>query len=579
MRDLDIALNWDNVWWNSEQRKWYKSGSELDWSEFIIKQSKKYSCPLIDALQITIHGESKGLCTSNKGKGFAGQTALRAHMDKLHAGVSTKNAKRKKASEGGGDSRGISSDGGSGSRPTASVQGGGGKRSRSEIVAFTATTAVGGCSSDGTCLWGVQGTSLKPSSSSPQHVTIGDGSYDAINKHADHPNAADHKLVVHGRIYCTGVDNPSDERLKIELDSDGRSALAEICQIKIKRWLYKPEIATQLGLPAGVQLGPFAQELEKIIPEAVRVAGDLKLDVAVMDEKGNLVNEIKDFLVVDYQRLAVMNIEATQDINALTVLLQEQIGTVTSKVDDIDRRLTQKEVHDMGVGYRIDLLAAATEGSMQFQDVAFRFIGSAFAPVGAAGLFVILCVFWHSYLPRSLHFADVADHDIFRDLLFGTWKWEYPWGVPIFLMSSHVGILVQVWVVMANVWDPKIRGTPPPVIWGGGSIGARILGIYLVVPPFACMLFCLTMETIGMDWQELWVEYQTDAESRDVMRRGVIFILALCLIVAKLVSCTFSAEYDERVKRYWRYIFHGTLSQEEMRHLDALADGMIEEHV
>jgi hypothetical protein len=180
-----------------------------------------------------------------------------------------------------------------------------------------------------------------------QKVTIGDRLQAGIVvgasfPHGQHPppdpsGAApgSHKLVVHGRIYCTGVDTPSDERVKIEVRSSlggaGRSALAKICGITIKEWLYKPEIAEQLGLPAGVQLGPFAQELQKIIPEAVRIAGDLMLDMSVTDEKGNVVNEIKDFLVVDYQRLSVMTLQATQELSAVIELLIEKLTRLASE--------------------------------------------------------------------------------------------------------------------------------------------------------------------------------------------------------------------------------------------------------
>ena len=174
---------------------------------------------------------------------------------------------------------------------------------------------------DGECLWEVRdtllGSTLTPSAAAPAHVTIGGAALSQVDREDVElrRHEHDHTLVVHGRIYCTGVDNPSDERLKIDLGSGGRSALAKICQVKIRQWLYKPEIAAQLGLPSGVQLGPFAQELQRIIPEAVSVAGDLKLDVAVRDASGTLVNEIKDFLVVDYQRLATMTLEATMTQN------------------------------------------------------------------------------------------------------------------------------------------------------------------------------------------------------------------------------------------------------------------------
>jgi hypothetical protein len=138
-----------------------------------------------------------------------------------------------------------------------------------------------------------------------------------------------HNLMVHGRMYCTNIDNPSDARLKIPilLEPKGRSALANICQISIKRWLYKPEIAKQLGLPTGAQLGPFAQELQKIIPEAVTIAGDIKLEVAVQDLNGNMVDVIEDFLVVDYQRLFVENIQATQQLHGVTQRLEKEQAT------------------------------------------------------------------------------------------------------------------------------------------------------------------------------------------------------------------------------------------------------------
>jgi hypothetical protein len=141
-----------------------------------------------------------------------------------------------------------------------------------------------------------------------------------------------------GRIYCTGVGSPSDKQAKIELDGDGRSALAGICQTKIKRWLCTPDIAKQLGLSASAKLDPFADALQKVLPVATMITGDLKLDLSVRDPEGNLVNEIKDFLVVAYHQLSAMNAHAGGELNSLTSCLLQR----HAELDDEFRQFCEK---------------------------------------------------------------------------------------------------------------------------------------------------------------------------------------------------------------------------------------------
>jgi predicted nucleotidyltransferase len=207
--------------------------------------------------------------------------------------------------------------------------------------------AVGGTVDKSGCLWKVLENTLTPADGAPQCITIGTSTIATADEYSLPINAASHTLVVHGRIYCTGVDNASDERIKNELDSEGRSALAAICQIKIKRWLYKPEISKQLGLPEDVQIGPFAQELQKVIPEAVRIAGDLKLDVSLTDGHGNTLDEIKGFLVVDYKQLSMMNIKAVQELNTVTVQLREKHTEVETEYWQF-REETQRKFDEVG---------------------------------------------------------------------------------------------------------------------------------------------------------------------------------------------------------------------------------------
>lgn len=81
-------------------------------------------------------------------------------------------------------------------------------------------------------------------------------------------NPGSYKLYVNGVTYSYGGYQPSDSKFKKDvLPID--SALDKVQKLAGVSYLYKTDEYKDKGFPEGKQLGVIAQELEKVIPEAV----------------------------------------------------------------------------------------------------------------------------------------------------------------------------------------------------------------------------------------------------------------------------------------------------------------------
>jgi hypothetical protein len=160
-------------------------------------------------------------------------------------------------------------------------------------------------------------------------------------------------MKVYGTVYQS-----SDARIKdivptAEQEPDvtlKRDDLASILALKITEWRYKD------GVPGHssdrMEVGVIAQELQKVLPDAVKIAGDLKLDAYIddPDRPGEKTNVIKDFLAVDYSKIFMTNVGATQQLAELIIglkqeveALAERMGAVEEDLADLDTRLSQQK--------------------------------------------------------------------------------------------------------------------------------------------------------------------------------------------------------------------------------------------
>ncbi|KAM9301918.1 myelin regulatory factor [Gastrophryne carolinensis] len=133
----------------------------------------------------------------------------------------------------------------------------------------------------------------------------------------------DEALVVHGNAKIMGsVLHPSDIRAKEDIEEvDTTEQLKRISQMRLVQYHYKPEFASTVGLDDRSETGVIAQEVQEILPEAVKETGD------VLCANGET---IENFLVVNKERIFMENVGAVKELCKLTDNLE-------TRIDELER--------------------------------------------------------------------------------------------------------------------------------------------------------------------------------------------------------------------------------------------------
>ncbi|XP_077810847.1 myelin regulatory factor-like protein isoform X4 [Macaca mulatta] len=131
-------------------------------------------------------------------------------------------------------------------------------------------------------------------------------------------DAPDEALVVCGNMKVMGtIMHPSDSRAKQNIQEvDTNEQLKRIAQMRIVEYDYKPEFASAMGINTAHQTGMIAQEVQEILPRAVREVGD------VTCENGET---LENFLMVDKDQIFMENVGAVKQLCKLTNNLEERI--------------------------------------------------------------------------------------------------------------------------------------------------------------------------------------------------------------------------------------------------------------
>uniref|UniRef100_A0A2K6GHC6 Myelin regulatory factor-like protein n=2 Tax=Propithecus coquereli TaxID=379532 RepID=A0A2K6GHC6_PROCO len=131
-------------------------------------------------------------------------------------------------------------------------------------------------------------------------------------------DAPDEALVVCGNMKVMGtVMHPSDSRAKYNIQEvDTNEQLRRIARMRIVEYDYKPEFASAMGINTAHQTGMIAQEVQEILPRAVREVGD------VTCENGE---KLENFLMVDKDQIFMENVGAVKQLCKLTNDLEERI--------------------------------------------------------------------------------------------------------------------------------------------------------------------------------------------------------------------------------------------------------------
>ncbi|XP_026220502.1 myelin regulatory factor isoform X4 [Anabas testudineus] len=141
-----------------------------------------------------------------------------------------------------------------------------------------------------------------------------------VGINTDRPDEA---LVVHGNLKVMGsLVHPSDIRAKENVQEvDTTDNLKRISQMRLVHYHYKPEFAATVGIENTAETGVIAQEVQQILPEAVKEGGD------VVCSNGET---IPNLLVVNKERIFMENVGAVKELCKLTDNLE-------TRIDELER--------------------------------------------------------------------------------------------------------------------------------------------------------------------------------------------------------------------------------------------------
>ncbi|XP_042352660.1 myelin regulatory factor isoform X2 [Plectropomus leopardus] len=141
-----------------------------------------------------------------------------------------------------------------------------------------------------------------------------------VGVNTDRPDEA---LVVHGNVKVMGsLVHPSDIRAKENVQEvDTTDNLKRISQMRLVHYQYKPEFAATVGIENTAETGVIAQEVQQILPEAVKEGGD------VVCANGET---IPNLLVVNKERIFMENVGAVKELCKLTDNLE-------TRIDELER--------------------------------------------------------------------------------------------------------------------------------------------------------------------------------------------------------------------------------------------------
>ncbi|KAI5726485.1 hypothetical protein M8J76_003502 [Diaphorina citri] len=157
----------------------------------------------------------------------------------------------------------------------------------------------------------------------------------------------DEALVVHGNVKLTGhIIQPSDIRAKQHITKcNTKEQLRNVQQLNVVQFHYTPEFALHFGLASSGDTGIIAQEVQRILPEAVSSAGDVQLPDGTRYD---------NFLVVNKDRIFMESVGAVKELCKVTQNLENRI----EELEIIQKELTDIRANSV---YSVDLTNSPAE--------------------------------------------------------------------------------------------------------------------------------------------------------------------------------------------------------------------------
>ena len=130
------------------------------------------------------------------------------------------------------------------------------------------------------------------------------------------------------------IIQPSDQRAKQNIEElDTKEQLKNVQNMRIVRYQFTPKFAKEVGLTEAEvnDTGVLAQEVQQILPDAVKETGDVVLPDG---------ETIENFLVVNKDRIFMENVGAVKELCKVTDNLEtriDELERISSRLNKFNR--------------------------------------------------------------------------------------------------------------------------------------------------------------------------------------------------------------------------------------------------
>jgi hypothetical protein len=137
-----------------------------------------------------------------------------------------------------------------------------------------------------------------------------------------------------GDVYCGGSYQGSDRKLKNDIKplSD---AMSIINQLKPSVYTFKTNEYKQMNLPEGLQYGLIADEVQQVVPGAVKKAVQPAEYENHDEKKGKKLSNEVEFSAVNYTEMIPILIGAVKEQQVIITSLQQQINELKKLVEKL----------------------------------------------------------------------------------------------------------------------------------------------------------------------------------------------------------------------------------------------------
>jgi hypothetical protein len=140
-----------------------------------------------------------------------------------------------------------------------------------------------------------------------------------------------------GNVFATGTYTTSDRKLKNDIKPLS-GALAMIEQLKPSVYTFKTKEYKQMNLPEGLQYGLIADEVQQVMPGAVKKAVQPAEYEKHGDSHSKKLNDEVEFNAVNYTEMIPVLIGAVKELNQMNLILEKTNADLLKRIEALEKK-------------------------------------------------------------------------------------------------------------------------------------------------------------------------------------------------------------------------------------------------